>query len=255
MKKIGIFIFLLLPIFECLSQTIQNKSALLVYNTTYKEFPLKLPESNEETIASELQKLGFNVTLQSNITNDNFKTQIRQFISKLAENKGVGLFYYFGHSIQIDDEGFLIPVDAKIKNEKDIELEAVNVRTILNNFDSIHNDLNIIIFDVYPKIPFQSRFKERRVSNLSMLRAPKNTIIVFTFGPSSCGCDYEIIRGLYPQEFIKALHIPDLNINDFLKTVRRNVYQISNNNKYLGITHLSNLIFILIKQKNNYHKL
>ena len=47
------------------------------------------------------------------------------FASKLSRSD-VGIFYFSGHDIQIDTHNYLIPVNAKVASESDVEFEGIS---------------------------------------------------------------------------------------------------------------------------------
>jgi hypothetical protein len=228
MKNIVLIIFSIFVILNCFSQTQEKRFALIIGNSKYTDFPLKMPENNAKAIALELQKLGFEVTLQTNISRENFINQIEKFKATLFQNKGVGLFFYAGYGFQHCGESFLIPVDAKIQSEDDLEHEAINLKSTIRSIDSARNDLNIIMIDVDPNCPYGRYFRNTPAVRLEMIHAINNSVIAYSSSPTSCGCDnYSSV--LYTQEFLKALQIPNINIDFFFKIIRRNVYNLSEN--------------------------
>ena len=60
-----------------------------------------------------LKKLGFSVTLKKNARQQEMDESIREFGSQLKRTRGVGLFYYAGHGIQIGGVNYLLPVNAR----------------------------------------------------------------------------------------------------------------------------------------------
>jgi hypothetical protein len=208
--------------------TAENRVALIIGNGNYPTMPLKNPVNDANAIAKELRNLGFEVISFTDMNQNDMKKQIRTFGEKLAAKGGVGLFYFAGHGIQLNGENYLVPVDAKIEKEQDVELEAVSLKRILGEMDYARNDMNIVILDACRNNPFARSWRSTGNSGLATTTAPQGTFIAYATAPGSVAADGEGQNGLYTQELLKALNVSNIKIEDVFKTVRNNVYQKSN---------------------------
>ena len=77
-----------------------------------------------------LGDLGFDVVRAPDAGRDDMAAAIREFGKRLraAGPEAVGLFYYAGHGVQANGVNYLIPVDAPIGNEADLETAAVSAQ-------------------------------------------------------------------------------------------------------------------------------
>jgi len=208
--------------------TDQKRLALVIGNGNYTMSPLKNPPNDAKVIAEELKNLGFEVMSYTNLSQNEMKMKIREFGNKLASQKGVGLFYYAGHGLQLNGENYIVPTSAVINKEQDVELEAVNLKRVLGEMDYAGNDLNIVILDACRNNPFARSFRSGGGNGYASVNAPKGTYIAFATAPGSVASDGSGDNGLYTQELVKALRQPGLKIEDVFKQVRGNVYKISN---------------------------
>ncbi len=206
----------------------QKRLALVIGNSNYTMSPLKNPANDAKLMAEELRKLGFQVMSYTNLGQKEMIIKIREFGNKLSQQKGVGLFYYAGHGIQLNGENYLVPVTAVINKEQDVELESVNLKRILGEMDYAQNDLNIVILDACRNNPFARSFRSGGGNGLAMTTAPKGTFIAYATAPGSVASDGIGENGLYTQELVKALEQPGYKIEDVFKQVRNNVYKMSN---------------------------
>jgi len=206
----------------------QKRYALIIGNGDYTSSPLKNPTNDATAIAKELQGMGFEVSLSTNVSLIDMKKSVRSFGEKLAADKGVGLFYYAGHGMQLNGQNYLIPVDAKIEKEQDVEFEALDLQRVLSEMDYARNDLNIVILDACRNNPFARSFRAMGNSGLSTTNAPSGTFIAYATAPGSVAADGTGQNGLYTQELLTALKEPGLKIEEVFKKVRTNVYQKSN---------------------------
>ena len=69
--------------------------------------------------------------------------RIRAFAEALS-GADVGLFYYAGHGLQVDQRNFLAPIDAQLKSETDLDFEAVQLDLVLKNM--VRNAATSIVF-------------------------------------------------------------------------------------------------------------
>ena len=135
-----------------------QKVALVIGNSTYKSVPLKNPVNDARDMAQALEKMGFEVLHEENASQRTMKDAIHRFGQKLKRG-GVGLFYFAGHGMQIDGRNFLIPVNADIRAESDIEFESVDAGRILAKMEDAGNNMNLVILDSCRDNPFARSFR------------------------------------------------------------------------------------------------
>ena len=204
----------------------KKRYALIIGNGKYEMGPLRNPENDANAIASELKKLGFDVMVYTDLGLEEMKKRIREFGNKITANKGVGLFFYAGHGLQVSGENYIVPIDAHISNLQDIEEQAVNLSRITGEMAYAQNDLNIIILDACRNNPFEGS-EDGGGKGLASAAAPSGTFLAFATAPGSVAADGSGSNGLYTQELLKSLNQQGLKIEDIFKEVRRNVYKLS----------------------------
>jgi uncharacterized caspase-like protein len=208
----------------------QPKVALIIGNSEYSGNPLRNSVNDAKAMSSKLKELGFDVTLLINASLLQMKKAISEFGNKLGAHKStLGLFYYAGHGMQIKDKNYLIPVDAIIEKEPDVELYSLDLGSLLTMFDYAGNKSNIIILDACRNNPFQRGIKLGQSSGLAPINASSGTIIAFATAPGTTASDGDGANGLYTQELVNAINTPDIQLEDIFKIVRINVKLKSNN--------------------------
>ncbi len=178
-------------------------------------------------MAAELRTMGFEVMEYTDLGQADMIKKIREFGNKLAADKGTGLFYFAGHGLQLNGENYIVPVDAMIEKEQDVELEAVNLKRVLGEMDYAQNDLNIVILDACRNNPFARSFRSGGNNGLATTIAPKGTFIAYATAPGSVASDGTGQNGLYTEELVKAMRTPGKRIEDVFKQVRNGVYEKS----------------------------
>jgi hypothetical protein len=206
----------------------EKRVALIIGNADYKSSPLRNPVNDAVLMTSELKKLGFEVITIKNGSQNQIKQGISKFGELLSKDKNtVGLFYYAGHGLQIKGKNYLVPTDANISKEPDVEVYCVDLDGLLANLEYASNNMNIIILDACRNNPFGRGFRSQAGDGLATVNAPVGTIIAFATAPGSIAADGDGQNGLYTQEFVRALSTPNLKIEDVFKKVRTQVKTIS----------------------------
>ena len=213
--------------YDAASGGYNKRLALVIGNSKYEIGALRNPVNDARSMAKKLQSIGFEVMLYTDLPYQEMKNKIREFGNKLDSQKGVGLFYYAGHGLQVNGENYLVPVDAHIRNYQDIEEQAINLGRVTGEMAYAKNDLNIIILDACRNNPFEGMAGQTG-KGLAGTSAPSGTFIAYATAPGSVAADGSGQNGLYTQELLKVIDIRGKKIEDIFKMVRRSVYQLSN---------------------------
>jgi len=202
-----------------------QRVALVIGNSSYSIGPLRNPIHDAQAVALALRQAGFRVLTFNNLNQKEMKRAIRSFGSSLVSG-GVALFYYSGHGVQIKGSNYLIPINADIRNEGDVELEAVDANYVLNEMDAAKSRINIVILDACRNDPLP-RLVRSTTRGLAQMNAPAGTIIAFSTSPGSVASDGSGENGLYTQEFVKNVTTPGLPVETVFKRTLSGVKQLS----------------------------
>lgn len=207
---------------------LNQRVALVIGNADYKLGPLLNPVNDARAMASALQATSFDVIKYENVlTMVDMKKAIREFGERI-QNGGVGLFYYAGHGMQVNGKNYLIPTQAEIYREEEVEYESLDVGFVLAQMESAHNRMNIIILDACRDNPFARSWRSA-AQGLAFINAPAGTLIAYATAPGSVASDGTGNNGLYTEEFLKQMNNSGLKIEDVFKNVRVGVMTRSNN--------------------------
>jgi len=204
-----------------------QRLALVIGNGEYRTSPLKNPVRDARDISAALQKLGFQVIYEENATRRRMDDAVRAFYSKLR-NSETGLFYYAGHGMQVKGRNYLIPVDARIETESDVEHESIDVGRVLGKMEDAGNPVNIVILDACRDNPFARSFRSSG-TGLARMDAPVGSIVAYATSPESVAADGTGQNGIYTKHLLKAMMIPGRSIEQVFKAVRNNVIDETNN--------------------------
>lgn len=198
-----------------------QRVALIIGNAKYASAPLRNPENDANDLTRTLRDLNFKVFAYTNISNREMVNAIREFGGKLNTNT-VALFYYSGHGVQVRGKNYLIPINANIEKEQDVEFEAVDAQRVIAEMENARSRMNIVILDACRDNPL-ARSMRGGSRGLATIDAPVGTYIAFSTAPGTVASDGEGRNGLYTQQLIMHLNTPGLRIEDVFKRVRAEV--------------------------------
>ncbi|HEX7332799.1 MAG TPA: caspase family protein [Pyrinomonadaceae bacterium] len=205
----------------------ERRIALVIGNGAYSNVPpLRNPSNDASDMGAMLRSLGFEVTSGINLSQRDMKRLIREFGQKLKDG-GSGLFYYAGHGIQSRGRNYLIPIEADIQSETDVEDQSVDVSLVLGLMDEANNSLNVVILDACRNNPFARSFRSAG-NGLAQVDAPTGTLIAYSTAPGRVARDGEGRNGIFTAELLKQMQVPGLSIEALLKRVRGNLKQLTN---------------------------
>ena len=218
---------LLLMLFTGLASAQENRLALVIGNGDYEDSPLRNPTNDAADMAVALEYLDFEVMLYTDSDRREMGRAIREFGRKLKEDGGVGLFYYAGHGMQIDNSNFLIPVDTPLEEEDEVPYESVDVGSVLAKMESAGNSLNLIILDACRNNPFPTRFRSTS-RGLARVEAPIGSLVVYATAPGAVAADGEGRNGVFTGALLQQLRIEGQSLTQTIRRTRAAVVKQTN---------------------------
>jgi len=204
------------------------KVALVIGNGAYRSVPaLKNPPNDAKAIADTLKAFKFNVTLVTDARRSDMQAAMRDYAQTLEAAKGVGLFYFAGHGLQLAWHNYLLPVDAAIEKPDDVKNQGVDVDGLVTRLRKADNPMNVIILDACRENPFGNDFRDR-AKGLSQMDAPLSTLLAYATSPGNVAADGLGANGLYTENLLREMQVADAKIEDVFKRVRLNVRLQSN---------------------------
>ena len=208
------------------AQQKEQRVALVIGNSAYKAAPLRNPVNDATDMAQALREAGFVVTLRTNIGTRDMRQAIRTFSQTLKQG-GVGLFYFAGHGIQSKGRNYLVPLNADIKEEFELEDEAVDANRVLAGMEEAGNRVNIVVLDACRDNPFARSWRSSS-SGLAQLSAPNGSFVVFATAPGSVAADGLGRNGVFTRHLLASLKHPDSDIDRVFTRVAAGVARESN---------------------------
>ncbi len=198
----------------------QKRLALVIGNGNYLGSTLANPENDARAMRDVLLQFGFDVLEYENLTQSQMKKAMDEFGEKL-KNYDAGLFFYAGHGIQSNGYNYLIPVDASLKSEEQVEYDCVQADRILALMEGSGSKVNIIILDACRNNPFERSWTRSATGKgLAFMNAPSGSLIAYATAPGSTASDGAGGNGLYTSAILESIRIPDINILQIFQNVR-----------------------------------
>ena len=236
MKKVSLFILLAITFWgDNLQASKQELHALVIGNSDYTRAQrLNNAGSDARAIAKKLRKLGFNVTERHDQTRAGMRASLREFHSRLESTKNaVALLFYAGHGIQQRGENFLIPVDADISKEYEIQDAALNLRTVLSSLADAKPRLSIVMLDACRNNPYEKRIRglsrslDFKGAGLAAVENTQGTILSYATEPGNIAVDGYDGHSPYTAAILKHIDTPNLSIQDMLNQVGLSVMSMT----------------------------
>jgi|GEM_PF-1478384 len=199
----------------------KNRVALVIGNSEYASSPLKNPANDAKDMATALRNLGFDVIEKQNLSRRGMRQAMRAFGKKLTK-EDVGLFYFAGHGMQVEGRNYLMPVDADVQSEDEVQDEGIDANSVLRKMKGAGNSLNIVILDACRNNPFSRSFRSG-TRGLARMDGPVGSLIAYATAPGSVAADGAESNGVYTKYLLSALKIPNLTIEQVFKKVRADV--------------------------------
>ena len=206
-----------------------QRLALVIGNSNYASQKLENPQHDARLMAQTLESRGFDVDLRIDANSRELERAIVEFGRKLGNSTPdtVGLFYYAGHGVQAGGENYLVPVDANIQDELDLQIEAVPASTMLKGLELAGNRLNIVILDACRNNPFRASTRSG-AAGLARMDAPSGTLIAYSTAPGRVAVDGNGRYSPYTRALAGAMQDQGVTVEEVFKRVRINVMDQTN---------------------------
>ena len=212
------------------ASTPQARAALVIGNGDYRHAARLANPANDATdIAQALRKLGFDVTEGRDLDKRGMEDKLREFGRKL-DKADLALFFYAGHGMQVGGKNYLIPVDAKLERQGDLNLDTVDVASVLAQMEA-ERRVNLVFLDACRDNPLARSFARSlgaRSSSvghgLSTIQSAIGTMIAYATQPDNVALDGDGQRNSpFTTALLKHLATPGLDIGALMRRVRADV--------------------------------
>jgi len=164
--------------------------ALLIANSNYPDADL---------LANVLHSHGFVVDVVRDATHAGITEAVDRLKAE-ARPGSVVLVYFGGFGVRSRGQNYMIPVDAKIWEERDVRRYGVSVEETLSELSSSGARKRIAIVDASRRNPYERRFREYS-HGLAPIGEDGNSIVIASTSPEQVAED----AGTLPNRFVNGL--------------------------------------------------
>ena len=130
-----------------------ERVALVIGNSAYQHVPaLANPVNDATDVGGALARLGFSVTWLEDAGYAALRQGLREF-QRAAAASDIAVVFYAGHGIEVDQRNFIVPVDARLVSDQDVEFEAVPL-DLVSRAVGRASRLRLVILDACRENPF-----------------------------------------------------------------------------------------------------
>lgn len=207
----------------------EKRVALVIGNSAYQNVPkLPNPVNDAAAVGLLLRRAGFEVVeTRQDLTVTEMRRTIRDFSEKVTDSD-IAVVFYAGHGIEVNGTNYLIPVDAALERDIDVEDETVSLERILTVIESAKR-LRLIMLDACRDNPF-ARDMKRTMASRAIGRGlarveptTSDTLIAFAARAGSTAADGQGQHSPFTSALIKYIAVPGLDLRIAFGRVRDEV--------------------------------
>ena len=203
----------------------ERRVALVVGNSAYKNAATLSNTINDSTAIGALFKsIGFEVVIsRTDLGVVEFKRTVREFLIT-AENADIAVVYYAGHGIEIGGTNYLVPVDARLSRDYDVDDEAVALDRIIWALQPVRR-LRLILLDACRDNPFAAKLRSagRMPSKGGLAKLDDvnaDTLVAYAAKAGSTSYDGDGFNSPYATALLRHLAEPGVDVRIALGRVR-----------------------------------
>jgi len=215
------------------STVLARRKALVIGNDAYKHIsPLSKAVADAKAMAESLEKVGYTVTLRSNLTEREMKTTLRTFKSEVEAGDEV-TFFFAGHGVEIAKENYLIPIDVAGDNPDQVRDETIALQRILDDMSEKKVKLTLALVDACRNNPFKSNGRAIGSGRgLAPTTPATGQMVVFSAGTGQEALDVlgpgdKNKNGVFTRVFIREMLKPDRTVDTVTREVREEVVRLA----------------------------
>jgi uncharacterized caspase-like protein len=199
--------------------------ALFIGNANYPDAgkPLTTPVNDAKALADAFRRLDFDATVKENLGKQDMRGAIDAFVSSVRPGS-VALIYFAGYGLRAANQTYLMPVDANIWQEADIQREAISLETIVSQLHERGARTKIAVIDAAYRNPFERRFRNVP-AGLATFGGPTGTLVLYSAAPGARAPDANGNSSIFADELVKSLRTADRAPETIFNETRLGVYR------------------------------
>jgi peptidoglycan hydrolase-like protein with peptidoglycan-binding domain len=214
--------------------TDERRVALVIGNSAYENVePLKNPRQDAGDMARALADIGFEV-FQGIDLDRNGMDDLTATFAREAEKADLALAYYSGHGLQFEGANYLVPVDGRIQDWRDLR-RLVRLDQLIED-TSEAGKLAVVVVDACRNDPLSTPLTRSLQRSLGGSRSadlgtglaqpgvsPPQTLIAYATAPGSVAYDGEGRNSPYVAALLRHLKKPGVEVRRLFGFVQDDV--------------------------------
>jgi len=205
-----------------------KRVALVMGNDQYQYVSkLERAGSDARSVAKALEAAQFSTRVLVNANRSQMSRAINRFVAELKDG-GVGVFFFAGHGVQINNQNFLIPVDFQDYRVKgDIADQSISLQSLQDKLAEARAKFTLLVVDACRDNPLPRKAGRAlgATRGLAQASSAEGQIVVFSAGANQQALDKltdqdENPNGLFTREFLPWIAKPGVTIRDAVLGVR-----------------------------------
>jgi len=205
-----------------------RRVALVIGNSAYQHTrSLPNPINDAEAIAKLLRENGFtDATPKRDLNYRAMRDELRVF-AEAARGADIAVVYYAGHGLELAGENYLIPIDAKLIRDIDLEFEAVTLALILDVVSGARK-LKLVILDACRNNPLGERIMlssgvTRSFRGLARIEPKGEVLVAYAAKAGKLALDGVGRHSPYAEALLKHMATPGLDVLRMFGRVKETV--------------------------------
>lgn len=220
--SLGVGLWLLAAMAPTLA--LAERIALVVGNARYEHLPsLATPAEDTRAVAEALRRLGFEVTLLSDVSTEMFDVVLEAF-AKDAKDAEAVLFWYAGHAFQEAGANRLVPVAARLDRAEALAAETWSMDEIAARIAGPATTLIFLDACRTSPVPEALRPAGAASQGLAEFETAAGSFVAFSTRPGAVSYDLGGGRhSPFAQAFLDRVERPGQSVSDLMIEVRNAV--------------------------------
>ena len=169
--------------------------------------------------------------VEKNLTRDAMVAAIRKFEDSV-EAADWAVIYYSGHGIEVSGINYLIPIDARLRADRDVQDEAVSLDRLLGATERAKK-LRLMLLDACRDNPFIPQMRRVMASRsigrgLARVEPDGGTMVVYAAKEGQVALDGEGRNSPFVQSLVIRMLTPNVEISKLFRLVRDDVLSATN---------------------------
>ncbi len=149
-----------------------------------------------------------------------------------AEKADWAVIYFAGHGMEMAGINYLIPVEARLANDRDVDYEAIALEKVINAVEGARR-LRLVLLDACRDNPFVKQMRRSTVSRsigrgLAQTEPEADTLVVYAAKHGQVALDGDDGNSPFATALIGRMKTPGLEVRRLFDLVRDDVMSSTN---------------------------